>query len=146
MLSHFSCVQLRVTLWTIACQAPLTIGVYTQEYWSGLPCPLPRDLRDSETEPEPLTSPALAGRFFTTSTTGKPFAWIMDYVWILCGLPCSSDGEESAKTWVESLGGEDVLEKGMAAHSSVLAWRTPWAEEPGGQQSMGTESWARLSH
>ena len=32
------------------------------------------------------------------------------------------------KTWVESLGGEDALEKGMAAHSSVLAWRTPWTE------------------
>ena len=41
------------------------------------------------------------------------------------------------ETWVPSLGQEDPLEKGMAAHSSVLAWRIPWTEEPGGLQSMG---------
>ena len=41
------------------------------------------------------------------------------------------------ETWVRSLGGEDSLEKGMAAHSSVLAWRIPWTEEPGGPQPMG---------
>ena len=40
------------------------------------------------------------------------------------------------ETWVQSLGQEDPLEKGMATHSSVLAWRTPWTEEPGGLQSM----------
>ena len=39
--------------------------------------------------------------------------------------------------WVCSLGQEDPLKKGTAAHSSVLAWRIPWAEEPGGLQSMG---------
>ena len=38
-------------------------------------------------------------------------------------------------TWVRSLGREDPLEEGMAAHSSVLAWRAPWTEEPGGLQS-----------
>ena len=36
------------------------------------------------------------------------------------------------ETWVRSLGGEDPLEKEMATHSSILAWRTPWTEEPGG--------------
>ena len=41
------------------------------------------------------------------------------------------------ETWVQSLGGEDLLEKGMATHSSILAWRIPWTEEPGGLQSMG---------
>ena len=41
------------------------------------------------------------------------------------------------ETQVQSLGWEDPLEKGMATHSSVLAWRIPWAEEPGGLQSMG---------
>ena len=40
------------------------------------------------------------------------------------------------ETWVQSLGQEDPLEKGMATHSSILAWRTPWTEEPGGLQSM----------
>ena len=39
--------------------------------------------------------------------------------------------------WVLSLGWEDPLEKGMAAHSSILAWRIPWTEDPGGLQSIG---------
>ena len=41
------------------------------------------------------------------------------------------------ETWVRFLGGEVTLEKGMATHSSVPAWRSPWAEEPGGLQSIG---------
>ena len=41
------------------------------------------------------------------------------------------------ETWVRSLGQEDPLEKEMATHSSTLAWRIPWAEEPGGLQSTG---------
>ena len=40
--------------------------------------------------------------------------------------------------WVQSLGREDPLEEGMAARSSILAWRVPWTEEPGGLQSMGS--------
>ena len=42
------------------------------------------------------------------------------------------------ETWVRSLGWEDPLEEGMAAHSSIPAWRIPWTEEPGGLQSMGS--------
>ena len=41
------------------------------------------------------------------------------------------------ETWVQSLGREDPLEKGMATHSSIIAWRIPWTEEPGGLQSKG---------
>ena len=41
------------------------------------------------------------------------------------------------ETWVRSLGREDPLEKEMATHSSILAWRIPWTEEPGGLQSVG---------
>ena len=41
------------------------------------------------------------------------------------------------ETPVHSLGGKDLLEKGMATHSSILAWRIPWTEEPGGLQSTG---------
>ena len=44
------------------------------------------------------------------------------------------------ETWVGSLGWEDPLEEGIATHSSILAWRTPWTEEPGGLQSMGLQS------
>ena len=43
------------------------------------------------------------------------------------------------ETWVQSLGWEDLLEKGMTTHSSILAWKTPWTEEPGGLQSMGSQ-------
>ena len=43
------------------------------------------------------------------------------------------------ETWVQSLGQEDPLEKEMATHSSILAWRIPWMEEPGGLQSMGSQ-------
>jgi len=47
------------------------------------------------------------------------------------------------KTWIPSLGWEDPLEEGMATHSSILAWRILWTEEPGGLQSMGSQ---RLRH
>ena len=43
------------------------------------------------------------------------------------------------ETWVRSLDQEDPLEKGMATHSSILAWRIPWTEEPGGLLSMGSQ-------
>ena len=45
--------------------------------------------------------------------------------------------------WVQSLGQEDPLEKGMATHSSILSWRIPWTEEPGRPQSMGSQ---RVGH
>ena len=47
------------------------------------------------------------------------------------------------ETWVRSLGQEDPLGKAMAPHSSTLAWKIPWMEEPGGLQSMG---WQRVGH
>ena len=46
--------------------------------------------------------------------------------------------QEMQETWVQALGGEDPLEEGKATHSSVLAWRIPWTEEPGRLQSMGS--------
>ena len=50
------------------------------------------------------------------------------------------------ETWVQFLGQEDPLEKEMATHSSILAWRIPWMEEPGGLQSTWTQkSWTQLS-
>ena len=48
--------------------------------------------------------------------------------------------QEMKETGVPSLGREDPLEDGMATHSSVLGWRIPWTEEPGGLQSMGSRS------
>ena len=57
------------TPWTLAHQAPLSMGFSRQEYWSGLPCPPPGDLPYPGIKPASLMSPALAGRFFTISTT-----------------------------------------------------------------------------
>ena len=94
------------TLWTVAHQAPLSMEVSRQEYWSGLPFPSPRDLPNPGIEPK---SPELAGRFFPA---------------------------ELPEMQVRSLGPEDPLEEEMATHSSLLAWKLPWTEEPGGLQSM----------
>jgi len=69
MLSCFSHARLFVTLWTIALQAPLSMGFSRQEYWSGLLCPSPGDLPNSGIKRASFMSPALAGKFFTTSTT-----------------------------------------------------------------------------
>ena len=57
------------TPWTVAHQAPLSMGFSRQEYWSGLPFPPPEDLFDPGIKSSSLMSPALAGGFFTTNTT-----------------------------------------------------------------------------
>ena len=69
------------------------------------------------------------------------------FMWLhVCinSFPGGSDSEESTcnegdRVWVRSLGWEDPLEKEMATHCSILPWRIPWAEEPGGLQSMGSQ-------
>ena len=61
---------------------------------------------------------------------------------ISLGFPGASDGKESAamqESWIQTLSQEDPLEKGMAPHSSVLAWRIPWTEEPDGLQPMESQ-------
>ena len=75
MLSHFSRVRIFATLWIVAHQAPLSMGVSRQEYCSGLQCPPPGDLPDPGIKPMSLMSPALAGGFFTTSTTWEVLSW-----------------------------------------------------------------------
>ena len=69
MISRFICVPLFVIPWIVAHQVPLSKGFSRQEYWSGLPFPSSGDLPDARIEPMSLASPALAGRFFTTSAT-----------------------------------------------------------------------------
>ena len=75
MPSCFSHVWVFATLWTVACQASLSLGFCRQEYWSGLPCPPPGDLPDPGTELASITSPALARGFFTTNTTWQAY-WL----------------------------------------------------------------------
>ena len=78
-----------------------------------------------------------------------PFSQTLDFVTrnvFIRGFPDGSEVKASAcnsETWVRSLGWEDPLEKEMATHSSILAWRIPWTEEPGGLQSTGSQ---RVGH
>ena len=71
MLSLFNCVQLSSTPWTVDCQAPLSMGLSRQEYWSELPFPSLGDLSDPGIKTVSPASPALAGWFFTTTAPGK---------------------------------------------------------------------------
>ena len=68
-LSH---VPIFASAWTIARQAPLSMGFPRQEYWSGLPFPLSGELPNPRTEPASPAAPELAGRYFTAEPPGKP--------------------------------------------------------------------------
>ena len=70
-LSHFGGWQLFVTPWTVAFQAPLSMGFSRQEYWSGLPCPSPGDIPDPGMEPECLAASALATGFPSPAPPGE---------------------------------------------------------------------------
>ena len=65
-----SCVQLFVTLQTVVCQTPASMGFFRQEYWNGLPFPSPGDLLDAGIKPASLASPVVAGGFFTSEPPG----------------------------------------------------------------------------
>ena len=69
---HFSHAQLFATSWTLACLAPLSMGLSRQEYWSGLPCPPSGDLPNPGTEP---VSPVSQAKLFTTEPLGKPMMY-----------------------------------------------------------------------
>ena len=67
-------------------------------------------------------------------------------IWGFPGVQMVKNLPATRETWITSLSGKDPWEEGMATHSSILAWRVPWTEEPGGLQSMGvTKSQTRLS-
>ena len=68
-------VQLFATLWTVTCQAPLSVGFSRREYCSGLPCLPPENLPNPRVRPTSLATPALAGGFFTIAPPGKPDLW-----------------------------------------------------------------------
>ena len=73
MISPFSRVPILCN--TMDCSPPGSMGFSRQEYWSAFPCPSPGDLPDPGIEPQSLTSPALADRFFTTSATWEAPEW-----------------------------------------------------------------------
>ena len=144
------------TLWTVACQAPLSIGFCRQEYWSGLPCPSFRGSSQLREEPVSLRFTCFDRRaLYHQHHLGSPSkepeigktvlkAWpyqIWEISMRLMGFSGGARGKEPAWQWrirkrhgVPSLGLEDLL---VATHSSILAWRITWTEEPGRLQSTG---------
>ena len=145
LVSCFSCVWHRVTPQTAAQQAPPSLGFSRQEHWSGLPFPSPIHEREKRkwsaqscltlSDPMDCSLPGSSAMGFS----GQEY-W--------GGLPLPSPAIR--ETQVQSLGREDPLKKGMATHSSILAWRIPWTEEPGRLQSMDqkeldTTEWLTLS-
>ena len=116
---YFSFVELCATPETAAHQAPLSLGLSRQEYWSGLP----------------VSSPYMNRQAFNCGS----------FINVRTSLVTQTVKHLSTmqETWVRSLGQEDPLEKEMAIHSSTLAWKIPWTEEPGRLQSMGLK---RVGH
>ena len=97
-----SCLTL-VTPWTVALQAPLSMGFSRQEYWSGLPFPSLGDLSNPGIEPVSLTSPTLTGGFFTTSTTWEALGcssawcfWLSLWGPLACVFPASPLSDPSS--------------------------------------------------
>ena len=128
-------------------------GISQARILEWVPISFSGDLTNPGVEPR---SPALAGGFFTSEPLGNlgelcpgpvshPF-FVTFLVWppapghwttlVAQAVKCLPTMQE---TRFQSLGGEDPLEKEMATHSSTLAWRIPWTEEPGGLQSMGSQ-------
>ena len=98
-----------MTPWTELRQALLSVGFSRQECGRGLPFPSPGDLPDPGIKP---------GSLVAQMVKRPPTVW---------------------ETQVRSLGREDPLEKEMATHPRILAWKIPWTEEPGRLQSMGLQ-------
>ena len=103
------------TPWTVAYQDPQSMGFSRQEYWSGLPFPSPMIVYKTRQFSIAILLPRAS---LVAQTVRNPAMW---------------------ETLVRSLGWEDSLEKGTATHSSILAWRIPWTEEPGRLQYMGSQ-------
>ena len=114
----------------LARQSPLSMGFSRQEYWSGLLFPSLRDLPYPRIEPR---SPALQANALTSEPPGNIYICICFYTVIWASLVAQLVKHLPAmqETPVWFLGWEDPLEKEMATHSSILAWKTPWMEEPG---------------
>ena len=114
-------VRLFGTSWTVAHQASLSKGFPRQEYWSGLPFPTPGDLSIYL-----YISILFQGFFFFF----PPYGLLQNVEY---SFLCYAPGLVDCLYIVVSMG-----EKAMAPHSSTLAWKIPWKEEPGGLQSMGS--------
>ena len=136
-MKSLSCVRLFVTPWSVAYQALPPKGFSRQEYWSGLPFLSPGDLPIPGIEPG---SPALQADALLAEPPEKSLGQVTSASLVAQAVKCLSTMQE---TWIRSLGREDPLEKEMAIHSSTIAWKIPWTEEPGKLQPMGLQ---RVGH
>ena len=114
LLSHFSRVRLCATPWIAAYQASPSMGFSRQEHWSGLPFPSP--IYHIHDAPYMVAIGCIRIRRHWASLVAQTVK----------NVPVMQE------TRVQSLGQEGPLEKGMAAYSSILAWKIPWTEEPDG--------------
>ena len=76
-------------------------------------------------------------------SAGEGIGYPLQYSWAFLVAQTVKNLPAVWETWIQSLGWEDPLEEAMATHSSILPWRIPWTEEPGGLQSMGPQ---RVGH
>ena len=141
MPSHFSYVWLFATLWTIACQAPLSMQSSRQEYWSGLPFPSPGSLPNPGIKPVSPASPDIGRWFFTAEPPGTPRAIILqkELLWkrkstcnvskpqfFLFVLFClSSRTSCDTKTFMKCLYWSDKHEKQTCGHTWFHVFLSP---------------------
>ena len=129
-----------MTLWTVAHQAPLSMGFSRQEYWSGLPLSTSGDLPDPGIKPGLLLNPLLHCWMLPTIwhmlvslisflTNFTPTLYSVMYIyntsWASLVAQLVNNPPAMQETLVQFLGQEDALQKGLATHSSILVWRIP---------------------
>ena len=119
MLSHFSCAQLFETLWTVTCQAPLSMGFPRQNTGVGCHTPLQGNLPNPGIELMSLMSPVLASEFFTTSATWQKRKWQPTLVF----LPRESCGQRSQVGCTE-------LDTTEVTYHACMHWRRKWQPTP----------------
>ena len=128
----------------IACQAPLSMGFPRQEYWSGLRFPSPRIYNILEMRSLTVASIWASVRIFYIMTFTILYlmsAFLLGQASPVAQMVKRLSAMQETRAW--SLGREDPLEKEMAAHSSILAWKIPWMAEPGRLPSTGLQ---RVGH
>ena len=141
-----SCVQLFAMPWTVARQTPLSMEFSTQEYLSGLPFPSSGNLPNPGIQPVFLACPALAGRFFTTVPPGVPHISTSGIIapyglpwWLRQKRICLQHGRPGFNPRVRKIPWRRAWQ-----HTPIfLPGESPWTEEPGRLQSLGSQ---RVGH